>query len=80
MTSQPGHGDDLRRLRVSGRGYRMPELNWRTSSYSDKVECVEVAVMPEATALRDSKDRDGRRLVVSAARWRSFLAHVKNYG
>jgi hypothetical protein len=58
----------------------MPELNWRKSGRSDKVNCVEVAVMPEATAMRDSKDRDGGHLVVSAARWRSFLAHVKYYG
>lgn len=56
----------------------MAERNWRTSSYSGQHDCVEVALTPGVTAIRDSKDRDGGQVRVSAERWRSFLAGVKD--
>lgn len=47
---------------------------WRKSSYSESpnTNCVEVAVGPGAVAVRDSKDPDGARLLVSRAAWSAF--------
>jgi hypothetical protein len=40
--------------------------------------CVEVARnLPGAVAVRDSKDPDGPKLLVSPAQWRVFAAGVK---
>lgn len=55
----------------------MSEHVWRKSSRSLKEDCVEVAVAPQMTAVRDSKDPGGARLRVPAERWSSFLANLK---
>jgi len=55
-------------------------LEWYKSSYSsnDGPDCVEVAISPAdrapAVHVRDSKDKDGARLVFGDAPWREFLA------
>lgn len=49
---------------------------WRTSSYSQKTECVEVAPMPYTTAVRDSKDRDGGELRFARSAWDAFVRTV----
>lgn len=48
---------------------------WRTSSYSGTSgNCVEVATnLPGLVAIRDSKNPEGAKLVVSAEEWRLFL-------
>jgi hypothetical protein len=48
---------------------------WRKSSYSGNNggNCVEVAALPGAVAVRDSKDPDGGMLVFSPEEWRAFL-------
>ena len=56
----------------------MTELKWRKSSYTEKYNCVEVAMSPTATAVRDSKNPDGGMLHVSSAMWRSFLDAVRS--
>jgi Domain of unknown function (DUF397) len=55
------------------------EGNWRKSSYSgaNGGECVEVATMVDAVLVRDSTDRGGDTLTVSAAAWRAFVAAVR---
>jgi hypothetical protein len=51
---------------------------WRTSSYSNNGgECVEVASAGRAMGIRDTKDRAGAVLLVSAETWRRFAASVK---
>ena len=61
-----------------------PELDrsravWRTSSYSNNGgACVEVAGnMPGVVAVRDSKDRNGPVLVLTAAQWTEFTAGIR---
>ncbi|BCL13061.1 DUF397 domain-containing protein [Micromonospora sagamiensis] len=55
-----------------------PDLSrarWFTSSRSaNNGDCVECAVLPDAVAVRDSKDPSGPVLTFSAARWTAFVA------
>jgi hypothetical protein len=52
---------------------------WRKSTRSVAAgECVEVAFLPEAVAVRDSKDPDGPMLRVDARTWREFVAFLRN--
>ena len=53
---------------------------WRKSSKSgdNGGNCVEVArSMPSIVAVRDSKDPDGPKLVISPADWQGFTASIK---
>ncbi len=54
-------------------------MNWRKSSYSASADdCVEIAPLPNGTAVRDSKDPTGPILRFSADAWRDFLNEVKS--
>ncbi|WP_367141149.1 MULTISPECIES: DUF397 domain-containing protein [Streptomyces] len=54
------------------------ELSWVKSSYSgtDGDVCVEVAVLPQAIRIRDSKRKSGPQLAVGAPAWKAFVGHV----
>lgn len=54
----------------------MSELTWRKSSRSSSGNCVEVAELPGAMAVRDSKDPDGGHFVVDAAAWNAFIESI----
>ena len=49
---------------------------WFKSTYSGSSggACVEVSVLPEGVAMRDSKDPTGPALIFTAAEWAAFLA------
>ncbi|WLW55373.1 DUF397 domain-containing protein [Streptomyces sp. YU58] len=51
------------------------ELAWFKSTYSSSGDgdCVEVALTPATVHVRDSKDREGARLAVSAVAWAEFM-------
>lgn len=50
---------------------------WRKSSRSGGGgQCVEVAVMGDQVAIRDSKDPDGPMLIFPADAWRSFVRWI----
>jgi hypothetical protein len=53
---------------------------WFKSSYSGSGggDCVEVAVVPGAVRVRDSKDRQGPVLAFSAEEWAAFVVHAAN--
>jgi Domain of unknown function (DUF397) len=52
---------------------------WRKSSFSNgQANCVEVAMLPDAVAVRDSKDPAGPALVFTPAEWDAFLHGVAN--
>lgn len=54
-------------------GSRLPQTIWRKSSRSGGgEECVEVARLDAKIAVRDSKNPDGPKLVLSADTWRDF--------
>ncbi len=53
---------------------------WRKSSYSgtNGGNCVEVATsLPDAIAVRDSKDPDGPKLIFTPAEWSAFTATIR---
>jgi hypothetical protein len=54
-------------------------MNWQKSSYSSaQGNCVEVAPLPHAAAVRDSKDPSGPVLRFTADAWQAFLSAVKD--
>ncbi len=55
----------------------LTDAQWRKSSYSSgNGQCVDVAQMPEAIAVRDSKDPAGPKLIFTLADWRLFVSAV----
>ena len=51
---------------------------WHKSTRSSgNGNCVEVAVVDDAVAVRDTKDRGGPMLVFTAAEWRAFISGAK---
>jgi hypothetical protein len=53
-------------------------VSWRKSSYtSSEGNCVEVAFVDPAIAVRDSKDPGGPALAFGRRAWREFAAAVK---
>ncbi|MFB9684973.1 DUF397 domain-containing protein [Amycolatopsis plumensis] len=46
---------------------------WRTSRYSEDINCVEVALGP-AAKIRDTKDRSGGTLEISTRSWEALLS------
>lgn len=53
---------------------------WRKSSRSTGgQDCIEVAQTRASCLVRDSKNPDGARLVVSREAWTAFTRHVKNH-
>lgn len=61
-------------------GIDLSRAVWRKSTRSNNGgACVEVATnLPGVVAVRDSKDREGTVLVVSANEWRAFLGGVRD--
>jgi hypothetical protein len=57
----------------------LSRAQWQKSSYSSQSgNCVEVARnLPRLVAVRDSKEPDGARLVVSRAAWQVFMKKVR---
>ena len=58
----------------------LTRAEWRKSSYSggNGGTCVEIARnLPRVVAVRDSKNPDGPKLVISPADWQSFTDRVK---
>jgi hypothetical protein len=54
------------------------QLHWYKSSRSaGNGACVEVAELPSAMAVRDSKDPQGPILTFGTESWRSFVAAVR---
>jgi hypothetical protein len=57
----------------------MPELRWRTSSFTDNETCVEVADLPGGDRLvRDTKlGETSPVLRFTASEWEAFISGVK---
>jgi hypothetical protein len=55
----------------------MPLDQWRKSSYSAVMNCVEVAFTFGSVKVRDSKNRMGPILTFSRTEWEEFLIGVR---
>ena len=57
-------------------------IEWRKASYSTSNggACVEVAVIGNAVAVRDSKNPDGPNLAFAPEDWKAFTAGLKAGG
>ena len=57
----------------------LSRAEWRKSSYSSQSgNCAEVARnLPRLVAVRDSKQPDGPKLVVSPETWQVFVSNVR---
>jgi hypothetical protein len=55
----------------------LPEAAWRKSSLSAANGCLEVALLPDHVALRDSKDRGGPALLFTKAEWKDFIDRIR---
>jgi hypothetical protein len=56
-------------------------VNWRKSTHSGQDEnsdCVELAAVEEQVAIRDSKDPNGPKLMLTASQWHALTARLKN--
>jgi hypothetical protein len=54
------------------------DLRWRKSSFSGNGgNCLEIGQTEDAILVRDTKDRDGAVLTVSADAWAEFTAALK---
>lgn len=66
---------------MTSQGVDLSRAAWRKSTYSggNGGQCVEVATnLPGLVAIRDSKDPEGAKLVVSAEEWRTFLSGLRD--
>ncbi len=57
----------------------MEGMNWRKSSHSGGASgnCTEVAAVPGAVLVRDSKSPDGPRLAFGRSAWEAFAASLR---
>lgn len=54
---------------------------WHKSSYSgSQTNCIEVGSATGVVKIRDTKDRQGPALIVSADAWRRFTMRIKGLG
>lgn len=65
-------------LAVDVVGIDLTQAMWKKSSYSGgNGSCVEVADLGEHVAVRDSRDRQGPKLVFTREAWRGFMEDAK---
>jgi hypothetical protein len=59
--------------------HRLTGVTWRKASRSaTNGECVELAVGAGVFGVRDSKNREGGRLILPATAWAGFLTDTKS--
>ena len=57
---------------------RLHHFEWRKSTYSGVNGCVEVAILNDQIAIRDSKDPRGPMLLFTYSEWAAFIRGVRD--
>jgi hypothetical protein len=66
-------------IETKGMTVDLSEAQWRKSSLSGSCDnCVEVAFVGDAVAVRDSKDPDGAALLYTLDEWDAFIGGIKD--
>jgi hypothetical protein len=65
-------------IETKGLTVDLTNAEWRKSSFSASTNCVEVAFVGDAIAVRDSKHPDGPALIYTRAEWDAFIGGVKD--
>ena len=67
-------------MEVTAKGFHLDlsGAEWQKSSRSDGGNCVEVAFVGEAIAVRDARNPDGPALIFTAAEWDAFVGGAKD--
>ena len=69
-------------MEVEAKGFRveLTQAQWFKSTRSgpNSDNCVEVAFVDDAIAVRDSKNQDGSVLIFTAAEWDAFVGGAKD--
>jgi hypothetical protein len=69
-------------VELTAKGFRLDlsGAQWRKTTHAgpDGDNCVEVAFVGEAIAVRDAKDPDGPALIFTAAEWDAFVGGAKD--
>ena len=67
-------------IETKGLRVNLSDATWRKSTRSGPNcdNCVEVAFVDQAIAVRDSKNRDGGVLLFTAGEWDAFVAGAKD--
>jgi hypothetical protein len=67
-------------IETKGMSVDLTGAEWFKSSFSggNSDNCVEVAFVDDAIAVRDSKDRDGGVLLYTRSEWDAFIGGVKD--
>jgi hypothetical protein len=80
LAAHPGHIDPWR-LGGLVEIVNVPSIHWRKSTRSSQHEnsdCVELAAVEEQVAVRDSKDPNGPKLMLTRAQWNALSGRLKN--
>jgi Domain of unknown function (DUF397) len=57
----------------------LSDATWFRSSFSGTHgHCVEIAILPDAVVVRDSKNPNGTTLIFTPDEWEAFVAGAKN--
>jgi Domain of unknown function (DUF397) len=81
-SSTPGRADEGAIVEIETKGLRvdLSRARWLKSSRSGPAcdNCVEVAFVDDAIAVRDSKNPDGPTLIFTTAEWDAFVGGAKD--
>jgi Domain of unknown function (DUF397) len=73
--------ESLETVEVRGNQMAAPDISeamWRKSAHSNINGCVEVALLGDAVAVRNSRDRRGPVVVFTALEWEAFIGGAKD--
>lgn len=67
-------------MEIAAKGFRIDssQATWHKSTHSGGDDCVEVAFVGDAIAVRDAKNVTGPALIFTPAEWDAFVGGAKD--